>query len=677
MSLNFSQTTAKTYLDYLYISKADQANSCKRLKANLKVTWNHCVYFLKHIKVETPRTLATRLIRQVKRANKHPTWTFSQAQQDLIEAIFKRIHTHLHNAKVSSKKQTKFDEAMRRHQGKDEKPTGTKKDASSSSDSSSGGSDNPDHKPNNGPAPSLPPTQVPSAGVVAEQKIDPDKDPVSDIPSPPPSQPTPPFFMPNAFRAWVDSTHTLLHITKHDTSSDNKNIEAILEKNPIQKVVLPDYDASLKVDLILHCLKKAPRRVIIKCPTLLDAQQYASHLKPKEMIQFYELLDPKLKPEFLVNCLKEDLLLGKNSLYYIFENLNAQDLQAAIEAIFDHCGQSVDTVYDLTTCIERGTHRSTRFRLYNAVFACLGSSNQDQLLSELIMLFNTRKDASENLIAEMRSYKFCLDFSLISASSSKDYLVETLSPANRGQSIMNAISLAEICQAQHCQVIMSALVECAKLDARELVCAFFSTIFEKRFGLIGQVSKEFFAVYQHMPFPQRPTGMFASIVSYAKDEAKLKALVQAIPEDLNASSLKEALVYLTKCDFCPLDKKVIHDVLLSHANLRTRIMFHSMQGPDGPAAAVNLAIAEFKSDRKKYDVAHRLKNDLSRKKQKTSHYFSMRSLIFANQSTCRLFSIFYTSTLVRKSIRSITLCNSAPLNVPRNQRCLEKCFAFI
>ena len=188
--------------------------------------------------------------------------------------------------------------------------------------------------------------------------------------------------------------------------------------------------------------------------------------------------------------------------------------------------------------------------------------------------------------AELRCYKFFRDFDKLTQPYQIDYLVNILNVmqvdptlmqklncytnATRIESLMIAEILAEICEAKHCPAIVGALLQSAKAGENTLVTNFLSNILKKRSPeLIGAVFAEYFAFYAQMKVPAGHN-IFATILNEIDQAPKLRAIVQAIPANMDVASLKEILEYLVKgiTNFskCPIRSDVVDDILSQAAN---------------------------------------------------------------------------------------------------------------
>lgn len=731
--MSFDHIQHKTYCNLLFVTKREQPDACQRLKVNFKATWHNFVYFLKHLKLATPTTLANRLITHLKQANQDPSCAYNKLEYDLISETFAKVHGHIQKSKVADGKKQQFDAEIQKYQdktgGQGGKKSSTQKDPSSSSDSSSGRGDESDCEPKkepvvdvltpiqvtnastdigtvdrlaNSPSPQLThttdsvnntpiatqtPSAAPDSGVVDSAE---DKPQVAYVTLKlPPQMPIFPA-MPGValmgssplaalafsrkstdLKQWLNADQTELLIPKNDDRLDEKTIDAILEKYPIQAVVLPDYDDRVQIDTILNCLQKMPRQIGIKTKSAGVAHEYLCNLKADEISQFYEKLNPMLQEDVLITCFKTNRPESKRALYHILKNLNAQDLQAAITSIFQHFGQSVDSIYQLVRCFHQDLDRIARFRLYSAIYTCLGK-NQKQLLGELSSFL--RKNHNLKLMAEIECSIFYLNFNQLDLASNRDWLVEKLGSAvtemRETRTIVDALTVT--CQAEHCPVIISALARLAEAGNTQLGFVFLLNVLGNRPDLIDLVFKAYFAVYKPMNGPLDKEGMFSQLLTGINSEDKLKAIVQAIPDDLDGASLKEILKYLKKgCSGrrCPLNQNVIGDVIKAHGSLRTRMMYLSKQGEDGRLAAVNLAFAQFKADPYKFVSVDALNAILPEKEKPRALFFDWMMGACAAEHIPAIFDVLKEDAAKRHIDRIDRFVNLCATKHAGNLRC--------
>ena len=319
-----SSVPVKACSSFLYVNKQDQADFCKRFRANLKVTWNHLLYFLTHGKVETPRTLAEHLIAHLTQLNNNSSLSFDQNKLDQLQNIFDKVHCHIRNAQASAQKQREFNAQAVKYQSKKPTPSAS-------------------HKPS------------------AEQTPTPPQ-------PPPPPPPTPPADL-SAFHALnLLPTQPQALILDSDIAKWNLKLRNAQVKGKARRVVLPEYDFKIDAGRVRSILALPAGTHIY---TRGNPRHYFRNLNSSEKLQFYRMAMPITKNQILMEYWKEEA--PKN----IFSLLNDQDLRVAAQIVFKNVGVTLDNLGKLIALGRDGNTYQQRLAKIETIFGTLADLGHD------------------------------------------------------------------------------------------------------------------------------------------------------------------------------------------------------------------------------------------------------------------------------------------------------------
>ena len=517
MSLEFDHIPANLYHKLLYSKESDCS---KRWKANVQVTWNHIVYFFKHFKIETPKSLAEHLITHLRQANQSSS-SYQAGMCNLIRQTFTRVYQHVQDPQL----QKRFDDELHEYQKFGSRASSEQTPALSTSQA----------------APSL-----------------------SDL-------------------TWP-SNEKELYLDKDASNWNLDQIEGLLNKYPIQTIIFPLFTASpgnfvLQFKRILDLIQKQPRQINLHFSVRHGALSFLkdlAYLYPSSLVELYRHADKttqeRILTKFFNTASKACVITKVTAASIIFSAIQAHDLPEAVKIVFKNCDalDRFEILKRLIPLVCEENDFKNNLEKIGIIIDSQGTDSADLLNKVVECLSDCVSDDPPPIArAELRCFTFYRAFEKLTTDSDKiDYLTKQLhssvfgSPSDnfRDENLTLATMLAETCQLKHCPVILQALLN-NRYDNKTIVLGnFITTILKKRPDLMSNA----FSAKYGCPLDQNVIDHVLNIHKIHEDLQSANPPSQSIQVTAPKQTLKD---FFENFDLVPTEQEKVQLLLECLENL--------------------------------------------------------------------------------------------------------------